>query len=127
MMFPTYLLDLDMLILSRLDRKTLYNLVINKYIQKLLANQDFWRIRLENYLNLMYISPYINYEFAVKFLDNDGLFEYGYYEACDKGYYQIRQLLKENRKMPSLNITLNLVDGNIFQRNNIDLYTVFVS
>jgi hypothetical protein len=123
--FPTYNLDVDTYILSSIDRKILGNLIVNRYTRRLLENPSFWKMRLENYLKLKCDYPGFDYKFAVKFLDNDRLFEYDYYEACDKEYSQIRQLLKDNNRMPRITISLGLIDGNI-KIENIDFYKVFV-
>lgn len=65
------ILDLDFLILSYFDRQSISNMIINKYSTSILNNQEFWKFRLENRLQLTSNVRDIDYRSVTKLLDYD--------------------------------------------------------
>lgn len=95
------------------------------------SQNDNWKKILEEDLQLKCNNEELDYEFAVTFLNNNKSFEDKYYEACDKGYEQIQQLLRDNNKMPSITIQLDIKDFNTnkikhIEIINLDFYKVLM-
>lgn len=85
------------LMLQNMDVKSLNRMDVNKYSKSYLQDQQFWKKRLNEKLELFTNVKDFDYKFAVKFLDNGKSFEENYKEAMDKGYKSIIKLLLDNK------------------------------
>src|SRR5258708_4165531 len=103
--FPIGIPDIDTLILQYVNRKTINNLLVNKYIVSILQNQNFWKQRL--YLKHGLISPCdLNYKMIGRFLENGKSLNENYMEANKKGCSDVLKILKHNEKISRLKFYL---------------------
>jgi len=98
--FPTNNLDIDMMILSTVNKETLINLsVVNKYLTNIITNNSFWRLRMENRLGLKTKNNATNFKLIINLLDNnqplsDNMSTLLYHKHSEEIY----DVLAENKK-----------------------------
>lgn len=77
----TTIKELDMIILSYLDLKSLDN--INSYFADIINDQNFWKLRLKNILGLKSVES-IDYKSITQFLDNGQKIIENYYNLITR-------------------------------------------
>jgi hypothetical protein len=101
--FPTNNIDIDTIILSIVNKETLISLsTVNKYLNNIIMNNSFWRLRMETRLGLKTKNVDTNYKLITNLLDNNrslsdnmGLMIKNY--KC-RYFKQVYDILGENKK-----------------------------
>ncbi len=122
--FPTYMIDIDTIILSFVDKEILYHLSVNKYLTNIIENPYFWRIRMENKIGLK-TDNIIDFRCITNLFDNNQSLSENVRHVLHHRYkQQIFDLLAENQKYgyffkqienKNLENTFNIIYKTIFR------------
>jgi len=99
--FPIYCNDIDSIILCMVNKPILRNLSkVNKYLNNIINDKNFWRMRMEKRLGLKTKNNDINFKLLTNILDNNDCMEKIYLKHKNKNYGdELMNLLCENKKI----------------------------
>ena len=129
--FPTYMVDIDTIILSFVDKEILSHLSVNKYLANIIDSPYFWRVRMENKIGLK-SDNILNYRCITNLFDNNQSLSENVCHILHHRYrQQIFDLLAENQiygyffkqiENKNLENTFNTIYKNIFRPPNQPKY-----